>query len=44
LVKHKDTGLYLLLYIHSNYKRWVRYSWENNKKKWGKHKKALFTT
>ena len=32
LVKCKDTGLYLLLYIHINYKKIGWYSWRNNKK------------
>ena len=32
LVKYKDTYLYLLLYIPSDYKEYVWCSWENNKR------------
>ena len=32
LVKCKDIGLYLLLYIPINYEEYVKHSWENNDK------------
>ena len=39
LVKCKDTRLYLLLYIPSDYEEQVRHPWENNeermRKTWG---------
>ena len=33
LVKYKDTGLYLQLYIPINYKKYIKHPWGNNKEK-----------
>ena len=32
-MKYKDTGLYLWLYIPSDYEERKRHPWENNKKR-----------
>ena len=33
LVKHKNTGLYLQLYIPSDYEKYIKHPWGNNKRK-----------